>query len=305
MKACLTWFLALRPAYFLISLTTFLMATALPIKNGTFQLDIAILTLLVTLLLQSTSNLSNDLGDYLKGTDIQEERLGPSQSLQEGKVSIKGMKRAIVIVVMLAMIVGGILLYRMAKLFPSSMILIAFLLGIGGIIAAITYTLGKKPYGYAGLGDPSAFLFFGPVAVIGIYLLHTGEFHFEPILPAIFTGAITAAILNVNNIRDIDNDTASGKITIAARLGHYKSRGYHFLINGVAIVSILLYISLYTNIQVQMIILPTLIPLMFFPYSIAQTKSERLDPWLAMTVGYNTLFAALFFTLLTTIEIHN
>jgi 1,4-dihydroxy-2-naphthoate octaprenyltransferase len=113
------------------------------------------------------------------------------------------------------------------------MTLVFLLVGLLAIGAAVKYTFGRNPYGYAGLGDVSVFLFFGIVGVMGTHYLHARTIDWMHLLPAAGFGLLSAGVLNVNNMRDIRNDKASGKITLAVRLGPDAAKSYHgFLIIG-------------------------------------------------------------------------
>lgn len=206
-----------------------------------FPWSVFILCVLTAVLLQILSNLANDLGDYQHGTDSN-ERIGPQRAVQSGAITPAQMKRAMLICGALAFTCGITLI--VTALGFSVTTLAFLLLGLLAIGAAVKYTFGKNPYGYAGLGDVSVFLFFGIVGVCGTFYLH-GR-HIEPLilLPAITFGCFSAGVLNVNNLRDIKNDKASGKITMAVRLGFDGAKGYH----GILIATGLLCLITYTSI---------------------------------------------------------
>ena len=124
-----------------------------------------------------------------------------------------------------------------------SLPLIVFLLfGILSIVAAIKYTVGKNAFGYMSLGDLFVFLFFGWLGVLGVFYLHNHNFQMLIILPATTIGLFSAGVLNLNNLRDIDNDKENNKITIAVRLGSQKARKYHLILIILAWVSHLIYV---------------------------------------------------------------
>lgn len=179
-----------------------------------------------TILLQVLSNIANDFGDGIKGTD-NEHRLGPERAIQSQKISIKAMRNAIVINSMLAFVSGLLLIYHALQEASSRDIYIFIGLGIFSIIAAITYTIGKRAYGYSGLGDLFVFIFFGIVGVVGVYYLHTKTLDTFIYLPACFTGFMSMAVLNMNNMRDVNNDKASGKNTLVVKIGFEKAKKYH------------------------------------------------------------------------------
>jgi 1,4-dihydroxy-2-naphthoate octaprenyltransferase len=189
------------------------------------------LALLTAVFLQILSNLANDYGDYSKGTD-NDNRIGNLRALQSGNIKPGQMKAAIVICVLLCLISGIALLWNAFSATFNWPFLIFFIIGVLAILAAIKYTIGKNPYGYSGFGDLMVFIFFGPVAVSGTYFLHTGfevdlsrDWHI--IFPGIAIGCLCTGVLNTNNIRDIDNDKASGKLTIPVKIGLTKARIYH------------------------------------------------------------------------------
>jgi 1,4-dihydroxy-2-naphthoate octaprenyltransferase len=196
--------------------------------NPQFKLSAVLMAGLTTLLLQILSNFANDYGDFSKGTD-DHKRIGPKRTVQNGEISAKSMKIAILISSILALISGLILLFGVVQL-PVAETLIFVLLGLAAIIAAIKYTTGKNPYGYAGLGDLFVFVFFGLVAVSGTYFLATQQWHFNTLLPAAAMGMLSTGVLNLNNIRDFSNDKEKGKRTIVVKLGVEMAIAYHYLL---------------------------------------------------------------------------
>jgi 1,4-dihydroxy-2-naphthoate octaprenyltransferase len=154
-------------------------------------------------------------------------------------------------------------------------------IGILAIIAAITYTSGKKPYGYAGLGDISVLIFFGIVGVLGSFYLHTHFFSWQYLLPALSCGLFSTAVLNVNNIRDIKTDTAAGKKSIPVRLGREKAVLYHWFLLVAGILCSLAYISIDFKSYYQYLFL-LVVPLLMVN-GLAVYKKQKpieLDPYL-------------------------
>ncbi|MDD4778104.1 MAG: 1,4-dihydroxy-2-naphthoate octaprenyltransferase [Fermentimonas sp.] len=224
------WISAFRLRTLFLAFATVILGSGIAFHEGKFSLTVFLIALLLALSIQVLANLANDLGDYLKGTDTTGKRQGPTRSLQGGAISVRDMKNAIVVFVLIC-IVSGITL--VAKAYPYiNRFNSTILLGIGAvcILAALSYTMGKNAYGYRGWGDLFAFFFFGPVPVIGTYFLHTHIMDFKPMLPAIGLGIISTMILNINNMRDLDNDRSSGKLTVAVKLGLYKSKMYHTIL---------------------------------------------------------------------------
>jgi len=189
------------------------------------------LCLLTTILLQVLSNFANDYGDHQKGSDT-EERIGPLRGIQKGAISAKELKWGLILMVVASFLSGSFLI---GIAYENLSDLLAFAgLGILAIVAAITYTVGAKPYGYMGLGDISVLVFFGLLGVGGTYYLQTHSIDSHIILPAIGSGLLASAVLNINNLRDIEQDTKAGKNTLAVRLGAYKGRVYHCILLSVA-----------------------------------------------------------------------
>lgn len=198
-----------------------------------FSWTVFVLTLCTTILLQVLSNLANDLGDAQNGAD-NESRIGPARAVQSGVISASSMRNAVVITGILALISGILLLWTALSDAPDRYaILWMLLLGLCAIAAAVRYTAGKNPYGYIGLGDVFVFVFFGWVGVCGTAFLQTGTLEMDYLLPATVIGLLSTAVLNLNNMRDIENDEHAGKRTIPVRLGARKAMHYHtFLITG-------------------------------------------------------------------------
>ena len=239
------WLHALRLRTLPLAISSILVGSALAAhaQHGSSQVvfrpAVLVLALVTAVLLQILSNLANDLGDHLHGTD-NTARVGPQRSVQSGSIAPDSMKRAMILVGVLAF-VSGIALIIVA-LGMGWGTLAFLLLGLLAIAAAVKYTYGKDPYGYAGLGDISVFVFFGVVGVMGTYYLHAC--HIDPgiVLPAIGFGLLSTGVLNTNNLRDIRNDAASGKRTIAVKLGTARAKSYH----GLLIVGGLLALIAYT-----------------------------------------------------------
>ena len=187
------------------------------------------LAALTAILLQVLSNLANDYGDFKKGLD-NADRVGPQRVLQSGALTESQLQKGILWVSLLALLSGGILLAT-AWFYVSWKELAVFaVLGLAAIAAALFYTLGKHPYGYRGLGDLCCFFFFGWVAVAGSYYLAANRFDPTVLLPATAVGFLSNAVLNINNLRDCENDKAHGKNTLVVRLGLRKAFVYHVVL---------------------------------------------------------------------------
>ncbi|MDK9775129.1 MULTISPECIES: 1,4-dihydroxy-2-naphthoate polyprenyltransferase [Vibrio] len=233
------WLEAARPKTLPLALVSILTGSVLAYSAGHFSLTIAIMALVTATLLQILSNLANDYGDAVQGTD-NDNRLGPQRAMQSGVVTADQMKKAIIFNIILTAIAGLTLVFYALSSFESILTFIG--LGILAILAAIAYTMGSKPYGYVGLGDLSVFLFFGLLGVSGTYFLHTGHVDATLFLPALGCGLLAVAVLNINNMRDIENDSQCGKRTMAVRLGQRKAKQYHFILLGSALVAFASYL---------------------------------------------------------------
>ena len=191
----------------------------------------ALLIMLTTVCLQILSNLSNELGDVLHGTDTP-DREGPGYGLNNGVLTVPDMKRLIVLFVLLC-IGSGLAMIRVSfgTLFSLESVCL-MLLGATAILGAMKYTLGRNPYGYRGLGDLYVFLFFGLVSVLGAYFVAV---HTIPtallLLPAASIGCFSVGVLNVNNIRDMKTDAAN-RVTVALKLGLKGARIYQTVLIG-------------------------------------------------------------------------
>ncbi len=225
------WLESLRLRTLPLALASIFTGSALAAWQGFFRWDISMMTLLTAGLLQILSNLANDYGDYIKGSDTS-ERLGPNRGMQKGLINQQQMKKALLVTITLTLISGVILIILACK--KPIDIVVFLLLGLLAIIAAITYTVGKKPYGYIGLGDISVLIFFGWLSIGGSYYLQANGFNSAIILPATACGLLSTAVLNINNLRDIEQDRDNGKNTLAVRLGPIWARRYHCLLLAIA-----------------------------------------------------------------------
>lgn len=236
------WIETARPKTLPLAAASIIMGAALAYRSGGFSWRITLLCLLTTLLLQVLSNFANDYGDYQKGSDTA-ERIGPLRGIQHGVISASQLKLGLLAVIVASLVSGSLLL---AAAYRNLADLIAFgLLGGAAIVAAITYTVGEKPYGYLGLGDISVFVFFGLLGVGGSYYLQTHTLQPAVFLPAAATGLLATAVLNINNLRDIEQDRKAGKNTLAVRLGARRGRLYHCALLATAAGCYLLFAALY------------------------------------------------------------
>jgi 1,4-dihydroxy-2-naphthoate octaprenyltransferase len=216
------------------------MGSGLAFGDGQFNLTVFLLALITTLFLQILSNLANDYGDFVKGTD-NKNRVGPDRTLQSGLITKDEMVKAIWIIALLCSVFGVWLIYEGTKGLDLQKAGLFAIFGLTAMGAAVKYTMGKNPYGYAGLGDLFVFLFFGWLGVIGSYFLHTHSFDLKLLLPASAIGFFTTAVLNINNMRDHQEDAKSEKNTLVVRIGISWAKRYHFMLNFVGILFIVLF----------------------------------------------------------------
>jgi 1,4-dihydroxy-2-naphthoate octaprenyltransferase len=232
------WIGAFRLRTLPLALSTILLGSFIALSKGVFNFRTFSWAIITTLFLQILSNLANDLGDSLKGTDG-DGRIGPQRAVQSGAISKTAMKRAVIFFAILALL-SGLRLLQVSFEDLNWLTLSFFVLGLLAIGAAVNYTLGSKPYGYLGLGDLFVFLFFGILGVFGSFYLHSLRFDLSVLLPASSIGLMSVAVLNMNNMRDIHNDADNGKRTIVVKMGFEKAKGYHaFLIIGAFLCSLL------------------------------------------------------------------
>lgn len=241
-----TWLSAFRLRTLPLSISGIIVAGCLAEYNGYFKWNIFGLAILVTLSLQILSNLANDYGDGVKGTD-NEDRIGPERALQSGKITKDQMLHAIRINILISIVLVVSLLFIAFSTKYLLLALLFFFIAFLCVRAALKYTIGDNAYGYRALGDIYVFIFFGLVSVIGGYVLFSKQFDHVVILPAITLGLLSAAVLNLNNMRDINSDTTANKITLAVKLGEKRAKKYHLFLIISAIVTSLFFGILYYN----------------------------------------------------------
>ncbi|TYB76402.1 1,4-dihydroxy-2-naphthoate octaprenyltransferase [Bizionia myxarmorum] len=241
------WVSAARLRTLPLSISGIIIATCFAAYNGYMNWYIFILAILTTLALQVLSNFANDYGDGVKGTD-NHERVGPLRALQSGEVSPEQMFTAIKINILIIIVLVVSLLFSAFGMRHFLYTMLFLSMGGLSVYSAITYTVGESAYGYKGLGDIFVFVFFGLVSGLGTYFLYALKIDHVIILPACAIGLLSVAVLNLNNMRDINSDRNSNKITLAVKLGLNKAKRYHyFLIVGAIIISIVFAILYYVS----------------------------------------------------------
>ena len=295
-----TWVKAARPRTVLLSFSGVLLGGFLAYKTGpstgSGTLLCVLFAAITAVLLQILSNLANDYGDFKKGTDSA-KRVGPQREMQSGAITEKEMKRGLAITAGLCFISGAMLIFIFAGLTWQELVVFAAL-GISAVLAALLYTLGKRPYGYRGLGDLYCFLFFGWAAVAGTYYLATKNLDFSVLLPASAMGFLSNAVLNINNMRDYENDKASGKNSLVVKLGLKKAFVYHCLLIGGAFVFLTVYLVLHQAAWYSYLFLLLFSLFIKDLIAIKKTKPESLDPFLGRQVKHSFLLVVVYGILL-------
>ena len=294
MASIKTWLNAFRLRTLPLAFSSILMGGFVAYSQGYSDPKILTLAFITTLFLQILSNLANDFGDSDKGTDNQ-NRIGPERTVQSGAISRSAMLKAIVTFSTLSLISGVSLIYfafGLEYLFKSLLFLLA---GIASIMAALKYTMGKNAYGYRGLGDLFVFIFFGLLAVGGTYFLIAGDFNFWVLLPASTLGFFATGVLNLNNLRDHENDKLSGKNTLIVKFGFEIGQYYHMalIIGGIGFMAYYIF-TFYTSIWWWLEMLT--LPLFFLSIkAVMNNKDPRaLDPELKKLALTTALFTLLF-----------
>jgi 1,4-dihydroxy-2-naphthoate octaprenyltransferase len=251
-----TWLKAFRLRTLPLALSSAILGSMLAYAEDGFRWQIMLLAILTTLFLQVLSNLANDYGDAMHGTDNL-NRLGPQRVTQSGLITRGQMKRMILLFVLFSLVSGSLLIYTGLHHIGLKSIVIFFLLGLSAIYAAIKYTVGKNPYGYIGFGDVFVFLYFGIVGVAGTYYLHVNSFNPWILLPAAAIGLLSSGVLNLNNMRDIENDARSGKRTLVVHIGSKAAKIYHLILISMSILFSLVYALVHFNSAFQLLFMLT------------------------------------------------
>lgn len=257
---------------------------------------IIVLCVLTTLFFQVLSNYANDYGDAVKGTD-NENRVGPKRAVQSGEITTQQMKKAIIITSVLSLIssIGVIYLSFGSQNFLQA--ILYFVLAIACVGAAIKYTVGNSAYGYKGLGDVFVFVFFGLVSTLGTYYLFGHTMDYKVIFPAITIGLLSMAVLNMNNMRDVENDTAVGKNTLVVKMGFQKAKNYHFFLILMAVIFINTFAMNSFSKWYQYIYVIAFVPLLKNLIVVTKTTNPRLlDPELKR-LSLSTFFLSLLITI--------
>ncbi len=253
MNNTLAWIAASRLRTLPLSISGIIVGSSL--ATPTFwKTSVFWLAIVTTVGFQVVSNFANDYGDGVKGSDT--NRTGEKRMVASGIITAQKMKRAVIITSIITFLIALLLLYIAFGNQHLGKLLLFIVLGLFAIGAAIKYTVGINAYGYSGYGDVFVFIFFGLVSVLGSFYLFVKEFNWIIILPAIAIGCLSIAVLNLNNMRDIESDKAHNKNTIVVKIGSKNAKVYQSLLILIALVSLISYtfLTYRTNLQFLFII---------------------------------------------------
>ena len=251
------------------------------------------LAILTTIGFQVLSNFANDYGDGIKGSD--KNRTGEARMVSSGAITPKQMKTAMIITTIITLIIALLLIYVSFGRDNFGFSLLFLGLGIASIAAAIKYTVGNSAYGYSGFGDVFVFLFFGLLSVVGSYFLFTKQVDLEVFLPAISIGLLSTAVLNLNNLRDREEDKKNNKNTLVVKLGNEKAKKYHYLLIFGGLVATCIFTILNFQSPFQLLFLIAFVPLLKNIKTVAENKiPAALDSELKKVALSTFLFAILF-----------
>lgn len=271
------WIKAIRIRTLPLSLAGIILGSAIAFQLGNIDWRIFSLACLTTILFQILSNLANDLGDGMKGTD-NDDRIGPTRAIQSGIISQKEMKTAVAFSAVLSLFSATALIFVSAQGMTQQILVVYGILAVLSILAAITYTVGKKAYGYNGMGDLMVLIFFGLVSVLGVVSLYTKSFDWSHLLPALSIGLLSTAVLNLNNMRDFGSDLKANKRTLVVMMGINVAKLYHAALILGGLITILVFIIDFKKPLLFVALLPGIILLMHLRKVMATQNPKEFDP---------------------------
>jgi len=286
------WIKAIRLRTLPLAWACLTMGASLAHLAEAFDWLLYVLSVLTAFSLQIASNLANDYGDAASGLDGA-NRVGPARTIQAGLITKKHMKVAITVACVAALFFGLWLVYASFAEWPNRLIFVT--IGLFSIAAALKYTMGKNPYGYSGWGDLFVLIFFGWIGVGGSFYLYTGYITWIILLPSSALGLLAVAVLNVNNIRDIESDRLSGKFSIPVRIGRKRAVMYHALILALALGCLICFGLMANFRQFQWLFLLS-VPLLVVNWRAVNSKQDamQLDPYLRQMAITTLLIVILF-----------
>ena len=277
MKQLKVWLKAVRLRTLPLSVSGILIGNSLCFQDPEFSGILFVLMLFTAISFQIISNFANDYGDGVKGTD-NDNRLGPKRVLQQGLLSREILKKGIIIISLISLLLAFVLIFLAFGSNSWYYILIFIGLSFASVWAAIFYTVGNKAYGYYGFGDLFVFLFFGGVSVLGAYFIQLKTFSYPAILLSLVVGFLSVGVLNLNNMRDIDNDAFVGKRTLVVIMGAAIAKKYHLFL---LIVSVSILVYVFSSVSIRFFWIPYLaiIPLIVHFISVLKNSEPKFfDP---------------------------
>jgi 1,4-dihydroxy-2-naphthoate octaprenyltransferase len=263
------------------------------IRTSIWESSIFWLAIFTTIGFQVLSNYANDYGDGIKGSD--KNRTGEARMVSSGVITPKQMKTAMIITTTITLLIALLLIYVAFGSESFGYSILFFGLGIASIAAAIKYTVGNSAYGYSGFGDIFVFLFFGLLSVVGSYFLYTKMINFEVFLPAFSIGLLSTAVLNLNNLRDREQDKTNKKNTLVVKLGVVRAKKYHYFLIIGAFITALIYTVLNFSSIYEFVFLVAFIPLVKNMITVSRNNTPaELDGELKKVALSTFLFAILF-----------
>jgi 1,4-dihydroxy-2-naphthoate octaprenyltransferase len=277
------WLAAMRPRTWPASLVPVVVGLAVAARVGHVDAFIAIATVVSALALQITTNLANDYWDHARGVD-HGERLGPTRATQSGLLAPQAVRRAVYVSLTVAGLAGLPLVVRGGLPIVT--------VGIASMLGAVAYSAGPYPLASLGLGELLAFVFFGLVAVSGTAYLHVGFVPLAALLAGAAVGAFAAAIMSVNNLRDIPTDAPAGKRTLAVRIGDARARSLYVMLLGVGFASVVVLAVVLGSVRPMLVLLAAPSALKEIR-GVAVRRGAELNASLAGTARLELLFGAL------------
>ena len=263
------------------------------IRTSIWESSIFWLAIFTTIGFQVLSNYANDYGDGIKGSD--KNRTGEARMVSSGAITPKQMKTAMIATTTITLLSALLLIYVAFGSESFGYSILFFGLGIASIAAAIKYTVGNSAYGYSGFGDIFVFIFFGLLSVVGSYFLYTKMINFEVFLPAFSIGLLSTAVLNLNNLRDREQDKTNNKNTLVVKLGAIRAKKYHYFLIIGALITALLYTFLNFSSIYEFVFLVAFIPLVKNMITVSRNNTPaELDGELKKVALSTFLFAILF-----------
>tara|TARA_B100001109_G_scaffold168509_1_gene137461 strand:- start:372 stop:1298 length:927 start_codon:yes stop_codon:yes gene_type:complete len=288
------WIQASRIETLPLSISGIILGSFFAYYNYSFDNIIFVLSLITAISFQILSNFANDYGDGILGTD--KNRIGPKRVIASGKLTFEELKKGIIVNIFISITLSYSLIKYSFK--SDYLFIIIFLfLSIFSILAAIKYTMGKTPYGYYGFGDIFVFIFFGLLSVLGSYFLQTKSIDYEVFILGSIIGFLCVGVLNLNNIRDIENDSKMNKKTIPSRIGFKNAKFYHYCLIILSLLLIILFTAKFKISNNFILIIFGILPILFHLFKVNQAKSPIEFKPLLKQLALSTFFFSIFMSI--------